>query len=60
MKVREVGILKKDPDAIKAQIDKLDQMREFHSLPGSRKQRQRDSERAEMIREKGGHICYIL
>lgn len=29
MKVREVGMLKKDPEAIKQQIEKLEQLREF-------------------------------
>jgi hypothetical protein len=32
MKVREVGMLKKDPEAIKQQIEKLEQLREFAHL----------------------------
>lgn len=43
-KVREVGILKKDPDAIKDQIDKLEKMKADGALDKARKHKKRQLE----------------
>ncbi|XP_072951695.1 protein EARLY FLOWERING 5-like [Typha angustifolia] len=43
-KVREVGILKKDPDAIKDQIDKLEMMKADGALDKARKHKKRQLE----------------
>ncbi|KAJ6374427.1 hypothetical protein OIU78_030031, partial [Salix suchowensis] len=43
-KVREVGILKKDPDVIKEQIEKLDLMKADGALDKARKHKKRQLE----------------
>ncbi|VAH45829.1 unnamed protein product [Triticum turgidum subsp. durum] len=43
-KVREVGILKKDPDAIKDQIEKLEKMKADGALDKARKHKKRQLE----------------
>ncbi|GAQ90009.1 hypothetical protein KFL_005890050, partial [Klebsormidium nitens] len=65
MKVREVGVLKKDPNAIKAQIDKLEQMQADGALDKTRRHKKRQLEESldkvvkkqkeyeEKMREKG-------